>query len=138
MPSKPLLAPYRENNTIKYVPTPSISSLSSPASGSQTQTQTITTLSSTAAPPTPYDSDNEPLLAPQPETQELTADEILHFTATGRPMPVFKMSGLANLAGPYANAPQLLPVRYTDESVIPAIIVDVIPKCVADDGAAEP
>lgn len=51
----------------------------------------------------------------------------MRFTATGRPMPGFKFSGLQNLGGDMYSLPQLLPKRYTDESIIPAIVVDVIP-----------
>ena len=81
-----------------------------------------------------YDSDFEPLIASGSsdlagEEPELDEDSIMHFTATGRPMPHFQHSGLAALAarGSY-TLPQLLPKRYTDDSIIPAIVVDVIPS----------
>jgi hypothetical protein len=52
----------------------------------------------------------------------------MHFTATGRPVPQFKGSALASLGGHMYTAPQLLPKRYTDDSIIPAIITGVIPS----------
>ena len=58
--------------------------------------------------------------------------EALDFTATGRTADYKKPSGYANMpsqAGYFvANAPQLLPVRYTDDSLIPAIVTNVIPS----------
>ncbi len=62
-------------------------------------------------PPTnPYDSDAEPLV-PQSSTQQsnLSEYDMQHFTATGRPQPAFKVSGLASLGGDMFTVPQLLP-----------------------------
>lgn len=54
------------------------------------------------------------------------------FTATGRAANHKTPSGYANMpshSGIFvANAPPLLPVRYTDDSLIPAIITNVIPS----------
>jgi hypothetical protein len=72
---------------------------------------------------TGYESDFEPLIA----SEDLDEDSLMHFTATGRPVPQFKGSALASLGGHMYTAPQLLPKRYTDDSIIPAIITDVIP-----------
>ncbi|KUJ11187.1 uncharacterized protein LY89DRAFT_654925 [Mollisia scopiformis] len=118
MPTKtlPTLLPYRDAHSteVKYTAPPSSSS--------------STHLYNT---PLPYDSDNEPLI-PNPYTTlpaPLSDYDLAHFTATGRPAPAFKSpSGLASLGGHMFTAPQLLPQRYTDDSIIPAIIVDVIPS----------
>jgi hypothetical protein len=72
---------------------------------------------------TSYDSDFEPLIA----SQDLDEDAFMHFTATGRPVPQFKSSALSSLGGHMYTAPQLLPKRYTDDSIIPAIVTGVIP-----------
>lgn len=74
------------------------------------------------------DSDGEPLISSQPPFTELDEDSIMRFTATGRPMPGFKFSGLQGIGGEMHSLPQLLPKRYTDDSIIPAIVVDVIPS----------
>ena len=73
------------------------------------------------------DSDHAPLIASSIAEQQLDDEAIQNFTATGRPMPTFKASGLSSLSGNMYSVPQLLPTRYTDESIIPAIVVDVIP-----------
>ncbi|KAK0103358.1 hypothetical protein ONS95_005384 [Cadophora gregata] len=73
------------------------------------------------------DSDAEALIPPAAPPSELSEHDKQHFTATGRPQPAFKASGLANLGGHMYTMPQLLPKRYTDDSIIPAIITDVIP-----------
>ncbi|KAG4441963.1 hypothetical protein IFR05_002582 [Cadophora sp. M221] len=72
------------------------------------------------------DSDGEALIQ-HTQPSELSEHDKQHFTATGRPQPAFKPSGLANLGGHMYTMPQLLPKRYTDDSIIPAIITDVIP-----------
>lgn len=82
---------------------------------------------------THYDSDAEPLISPSTSvhdwaTTELDEDSLLRFTATGRPMPGFKASSLMYLSGDVYSVPQLLPKRYTDDSIIPAIIINVIPS----------
>lgn len=43
-------------------------------------------------------------------------------------MPGFKASSLQSMGADMFSAPQLLPRRYTDDSIIPAIVVDVIPS----------
>lgn len=89
-----------------------------------------------------YDSDsNMPLIPvtdlspPPPAHTILSADAVQHFTASGKPMPIFKSSGILSIA--YGDSmygvPQLLPQRYTDESIIPAIITGVM----KGDGAIE-
>jgi hypothetical protein len=76
----------------------------------------------------PYDSDFEPLISTPAGLQELDEDSMMRFTATGRPMPGFKTSALMAMGGDMHSLPQLLPKRYTDDSIIPAIVVDVIPS----------
>lgn len=72
----------------------------------------------------PPDSESELLVRPQ----ELDEDSMNRFTATGRPAPKFKASGMASWGGDMFSVPQLLPKRYTDDSIIPAIVTDVVPS----------
>src|ERR1700709_2711633 len=53
------------------------------------------------------DSDGEPLISSQPPPTELDEDSIMRFTATGRPMPGFKFSGLQGMGGEMTSLPQL-------------------------------
>lgn len=133
------MLPYRDENntTIAYAQNPQ------PSSSTQTQPTTpgyceyVTNLERS------YDSDAEPLIRPASPSsiystavakpagaQGLTEEETQNFTATGRPMPAFKQSALASLGGGGAafTMPQLLPKRYTDDSIIPAIVTGVIPS----------
>jgi hypothetical protein len=114
MPAKtaqqPVFLPYRDDNNISVRYAAAIPS----------SYQNLTEAS-------PYDSDFEPLIT-SPIASDLDEDALMHFTATGRPVPVFKGSALSNLGGMMYTAPQLLPKRYTDDSIIPAIIKDVIPS----------
>lgn len=105
----PAVFPYRDDNNISvyYVRTP------------------VRTQYSHLAESSPYDSDFEPLIT-SPVASDLDEDALMHSTATGRPVPVFKGSALSNFGHMY-TVPQLVPKRYTDESIIPAIIIDVIP-----------
>jgi len=82
----------------------------------------------------PYDSDGEPLIASQ--ASEENEEALMNFTATGRPIPAagFKASGLQSLAGDMYSLPQLLPKQYTDDSIIPAIVTNVIPSEKPEDG----
>lgn len=80
----------------------------------------------------PYDSDNEPLIT-SPIASDLDEDALLHFTATGRPLPKFKQSGLISLGGDMYTMPQYLPKRYTDDSIIPAIVTEIIPRAVVEE-----
>jgi hypothetical protein len=64
-------------------------------------------------------------LVPQ---QGVDEESMQRFTATGRPAPRFKSSGLQSLGGDTYSLPQLLPRRYTDDSIIPAIVTDVVPS----------
>jgi len=73
------------------------------------------------------ESDGEPLIGSHPQPTELDEDSIMRFTATGRPMPGFKASNLQSMGGDMFSLPQLLPKRYTDDSIIPVIVVDVVP-----------
>jgi len=105
-PQQPTMLAYRDENntTIKYAPS---------AAAAQQHSND--------------DSDGEALIQPPEQPSELSEHDKQHFTATGRPQPTFKPSGLANLGGHMYTVPQLLPKRYTDDSIIPAIITDVIP-----------
>lgn len=113
MPAKTVqqqvLLPYRDDNNIsvRYVVAP----------GLRPSHQAF-------ASSTGYDSDFEPLIASH---EDLDEDALMHFTATGRPVPQYKGSPLSSLGGHMYTAPQLLPKRYTDDSIIPAIITGVIP-----------
>ena len=67
------------------------------------------------------------------EVKYMRADdeEALNFTSTGGPAKINKPSAWANMVtgdGTVANVPQLLPERYTDDSLIPAIITNVVPS----------
>ncbi|KAG9240647.1 hypothetical protein BJ878DRAFT_483656 [Calycina marina] len=73
----------------------------------------------------PEDSDNEALLQPQGEIDE---ESLQRFTATGRPMQPLKYRAMQTMAGDMFSLPVLLPKRYTDDSIIPAIITNVIPS----------
>lgn len=101
--------PYRDlnNESVRYAPAPSAVS----AQGVSTN----------------YDSDFEPLITSTPPN-ELDEYSIMHFTATGRPMPGFKKDNLMYMGADMYSLPQLLPRRYTDDSIIPAIVTNVIPS----------
>lgn len=94
------MLPYREENgAVRYAP----------ALGSLHETSSI------------YDDDGAPLIsnaACQQEDED--NDPIQRFTATGRPMPIYRPSVYVNMN--MYSAPQLLPQRYTDDSIIPVII----------------
>jgi hypothetical protein len=85
-------------------------------------------------PYSPYDLDSEPLIATYPAGEELDEDAVMHFTATGLPMPHFQHTGAFGMVGSMYSLPQLLPKRYTDDSIIPAIVVDVIPSAKSVEG----
>jgi hypothetical protein len=56
-------------------------------------------------------------------------EELRNFSPTGRGANISKPSAYANMttgSGFVANAPQFLPERYTDNSLIPAIVTNVI------------
>ncbi|TVY22730.1 hypothetical protein LHYA1_G008461 [Lachnellula hyalina] len=72
------------------------------------------------------DSDGQPLIRAQIDEEAVGGLE--NFTATGRPMPVFKHSALQSMGGDMFSLPQLLPRQYTDDSIIPAIVTNVIRK----------
>ena len=79
---------------------------------------------SPTAPTSDVASDGELLVPPQ----GLDEDAMQNFTATGRPAPKFKASALTSWGGDGWSVPQLLPKRYTDDSIIPAIVTDVVPS----------
>lgn len=84
-----------------------------------------------------YDSDGEPLLPPSIRSHnysELTEEERSRFTATGRPIPPPTLmngrilnGGLQAWGGDMFTQPRFLPVQYTDDSIIPAIVTGVKP-----------
>ncbi|KAL8742998.1 MAG: hypothetical protein Q9190_004593 [Brigantiaea leucoxantha] len=67
-------------------------------------------------------SSSSPDTSPSSETEALTrdTDAMQRFTATGRPMPTYTPSALANTATgtSIAEAPQFLPVKFTDDSIL--------------------
>ena len=78
-----------------------------------------------------YDSDGEPLIPLQTRIQSLPdidSEATQRFTATGQPIPVASFSALDSWGGDMFSVPKLLPKQYTDESIIPAIVTNVIPK----------
>jgi hypothetical protein len=108
------LLPYRDTNnqTVAYAPAPGATNLGSLNASLE------------------YDSDFEPLIPSSltVASEVLDEDSIMRFTATGRPMPVFQAQKLGDMSGNMLSIPQLLPRRYTDVSIIPAIVVNVIPS----------
>lgn len=64
------------------------------------------------------------------EVKYIRADEAHDFTSTGRAANPRKISGWANMPsgdGCVPNAPQLLPERYTDDSVVPVVVTNFVP-----------
>lgn len=57
------------------------------------------------------------------------SDEAKAFTSTGGAAQTRKVSGWANMPGDgfTPNAPQLLPERYTDDSIIPVVVTNIVP-----------
>ena len=49
-------------------------------------------------------------------------------------MPGFRKDNLMSMGGDMYSLPQLLPKRYTDDSIIPAIVTNVIPSAKVDAG----
>lgn len=112
-PSQTTMLPYRdETGAVRYAPAPS------------STRNAYRYPSSTTA----YDSDGEPLLSSSTLRSDLDEDALLRFTATGRPIPAFKAVARENYATDNFTVPQLLPRQYTDDSIIPAIITNVIPS----------
>jgi len=82
---------------------------------------------------TNYDSDGEPLLPSTIRSHnyaELSEEERSRFTATGRPIPSEALSkvrsgSLQSWSGDMFTQPRFLPVQYTDDSIIPAIVTGV-------------
>jgi len=106
-PPKEIL-PYRDSTgAVKYAPNPATLSAVGPDDMSTTDQPLITTS----------------------ERLGVDEDTIQRFTATGKPLPQYKIRGMASWGGEgVAPPPQLLPRMYTDESIIPAIIVDYEPS----------
>jgi hypothetical protein len=64
------------------------------------------------------------------EVKYIRAEEAHDFTSTGRAANPRKISGWASMPsgnGCMPNAPQLLPERYTDDSVVPVVVTNFIP-----------
>ncbi|MCJ1227917.1 hypothetical protein MMC12_004576 [Toensbergia leucococca] len=63
-------------------------------------------------------------IAPSQADTLVDDDATQRFTATGRPQPPYKASGLANLASGTGAAcePQFLPHQFNDESIIPVSV----------------
>jgi len=64
------------------------------------------------------------------EVKYMRADEAEGTGPTGGPTTHKKASGWANHPGDgfVANAPQLLPERYTDESIMPCVVTGIVPS----------
>lgn len=63
------------------------------------------------------------------EVKYIRAEEAHDFTSTGRAANPRKISGWASMPsgnGCMPNAPQLLPERYTDDSVVPVVVTNFI------------
>jgi hypothetical protein len=91
------MQPYREESgAVRYAPAPGISY----------ETMGI------------YEDDGAPLICNAAYQEEESSDVTLRFTATGGPMPPYKPPVFVNMY----SAPQLLPQRYTDDSIIPVVI----------------
>jgi hypothetical protein len=77
----------------------------------------------------PYDDDYEPLMSSALIFNNDDEDETevtQRFTATGQPMPALQPIARFNM-GMY-SAPQHLPIRFTDDSIIPVIVQLPDPK----------
>jgi hypothetical protein len=63
------------------------------------------------------------------EVKYMRADEAQDFSSTGGAAAPRKLSGWASLPSGFgtANAPNLLPERYTDESIVPVVVTDIVP-----------
>jgi hypothetical protein len=128
------MMPYRENGILRYMPAhreatslgPQVlgTQMYSYGSGSLASNHTGSSIDANTdiGSYNAYDSDNEPLIGREYQASTLDDDAKLRFTATGRPMPTFKPSAMANMSGSMYIAPQHLPQRYTDESIIPVIV----------------
>lgn len=104
----PEILPYRDSSgAVRYAPNPA----TLPPAG-----------------PDDISTSDQPLITPY-ERLGVDEDSVQRFTATGKPLQQRKVSALANWGGDgmVPAAPQLLPRMYTDESIIPAIIVDYEP-----------
>ena len=114
----PKFIPFREHHSkaIHYAPNPSLSVSPIENTSSTNSLSQFTYLD----PPSPEHEDSIPLI---PTTTTLPQDAYQHFTATGRPLEAHKTE-----MGHMFTAPVLLPMRYTDESIIPAIVTRVLPS----------
>jgi hypothetical protein len=98
--SSPPMLPYRDSDGIlKYAPAP----------GAFDHTTSA------------YDSDYEPLMrsAMLFTEDEDEVDITQRFTSTGGPMPAFRPNAYSHFLN---SAPVHVPVRYTDDSVIPVVV----------------
>lgn len=67
-----------------------------------------------------YDDDDLPLISNASYSDEEDNDMTQRFTATGGPMPVNRPSLFVNMN--MHCAPQHLPQKYTDDSIIPVVV----------------
>jgi hypothetical protein len=95
------MLPYRDDSgAVRYLPAP----------GVLRYTTTI------------FYDDDLPLISNAAYSQEETGrDPTQRFTATGGPMPVYRPSAYVSMS--IYGAPQHLPQKFTDESIIPVIIL---------------
>lgn len=94
------MLPYRDDNgVVRYAPAP----------GVLHESRSI------------LDDDDLPLISNAAYSQDETeSDPTQRFTATGGPMPVYRPSVYVSMN--VYGAPQHLPQKYTDESIIPVIV----------------
>lgn len=119
-PPPTTVIPFRNaNGELRYTSAPTLSSVNRVRLNPENSSHNSDYLS---------DSDGIPLLASPSQYQELTDDERARFTATGRPMRPYASNPLHNMGGDMFTAPRYLPKQYTDESIIPVIIVNVTPS----------
>lgn len=114
----PSVLPYRDGNSLSYVPANPMHKGTAYASYSTNlqlehdwdDTESTMNLISSAGNLSGFET-------------ALDEDAIERFTATGRPMPKHHASAWSNLVvGGCAQAPRYLPCRFTDESIIPVVV----------------
>lgn len=116
--SSPQYIAYREAHTTKV----SYVLVSNSCSSRATDTEPIdhdALVNNLTEPTDPPEIDDQPLVP----AATLSGDDLQHFTATGRPITAVSPSSRHDLLTPY-----LLPLRYTDETIMPVVVKGVIPS----------
>ena len=69
-------------------------------------------------------ADDTASIAPSQADTLVDDSDLQRFTATGRPIPAYKSSAWANMSGGFvAAAPQHMPYKFTDDSLIPVPVI---------------